>query len=105
MPDDDRERLDPPWAVAMVDGRVAAVCETARSAPSSVEAGLWVYDEYRRRGLGTAVAAAWASLATERTAFYSTNHDNLGSQGVARRLGLRPLGYLWHVSTPPTHSS
>jgi RimJ/RimL family protein N-acetyltransferase len=32
-----------------------------------------------------------------RTAFYSTSEDNLASQGVARRLGLRPLGQWWTV--------
>jgi RimJ/RimL family protein N-acetyltransferase len=91
MPEHDRA-LDEPWAAAMVEGRVAAVCETARSAPRSVEAGLWTYPSYRRRGLGSAITAAWSSLVEGRTAFYSTSSDNVASQGVARRLRLRPLG-------------
>jgi hypothetical protein len=44
------------------------------------------------RGLAAAVTAAWSAQVADRTAFYSTSEDNLASQGVARRLGLRPLG-------------
>jgi hypothetical protein len=101
MPEGDREGLGSPWAVAMVDDRVVAVCETSRSAPSSVEAGVWTYERYQRRGLGSAVVAAWASLVTDRTAFYSTSHDNRPSQAIARRLGFRPIGQMWHVSETP----
>jgi hypothetical protein len=97
MPEKDRRILIEPWVVAMVDGQVAAVCETSRSAPTSVEAGVWTYEPYRRRGLGAAVTAAWSGYVVDRTAFYSTNWDNVGSQGIARRLGLHPLGQLWHV--------
>jgi hypothetical protein len=90
--------LDPPWAVTIVDGRVAAVCETARSAPLSVEAGVWTYEPHRRRGLGTVVTGAWLDLVgADRTAFYSTSADNHASQGVARRLGLTPIGQWWQV--------
>jgi hypothetical protein len=91
--------LDPPWVVAIVDGEAAAVCETARSAPDSVEAGVWTSERFRRRGLATAVTDAWLGLvaSSERTAFYSTSDDNLGSQGVARRLGLTPIGQWWQV--------
>ena len=97
LPATDRP-LTTPWAVAVVEGRVAAVCETARSAPTSVEAGVWTYAPYRRRGLAAAVTAAWSALVTDRTAFYSTSWDNLASQGVARRLALRPIGHWWQVS-------
>ena len=83
--------------MALVDGDVAAVCETARSAPSSVEAGLWTYEPHRRRGFGAAVTAAWSTLVTDRTAFYSTSWDNHASQGVARALGLHPIGHWWQV--------
>lgn len=97
MPEHDRTSLLEPWTVAVVDGQVAAVCETARSATTSVEAGVWTYEPYRRRGLAAAVTAAWSAQVAERTAFYSTSDDNLASQGVARRLGLRPLGQWWSV--------
>lgn len=97
MPEHDRA-LPEPWVVALVDDRVAAVCETARAAPGSVEAGVWTYEPHRRRGLATAVTAAWSTLVADRTAFYSTSWDNVASQGVARRLGLHPVGQWWHVS-------
>jgi RimJ/RimL family protein N-acetyltransferase len=96
MPEADRHLVEP-WVVAIVDGKVAAVCESARSAPAAAEAGVWTYEPYRRRGLATAVTAAWTALVGDRTVFYSTAFDNLGSQGVARRLGLRPLGQWWQV--------
>jgi len=97
IPEADRS-LAAPWVVAMVDGRVAAVCETARSTPRSVEAGVWTYEPHRRQGLGAAVTAAWSARVAGRTAFYSTSWDNTASQGVARRLGLRPIGHWWQLS-------
>jgi hypothetical protein len=98
MPEADRAALSEPWSVALADGQVAAVCETARSAPASVEAGVWTYERYRRRGYAAAVVATWATTVRDRTAFYSTSWENVASQGVARRLGLRPLGQWWQVS-------
>jgi len=97
IPEADRG-LASPWVVAIVDGRVAAVCETARSTPRSVEAGVWTYEPHRRQGLGAAVTAAWSARVAGRTAFYSTSWDNTASQGVARRLGLRPIGHWWQLS-------
>lgn len=95
MPEDDRLTLRAPWAAALVEGRVAAVCETARSTRAAAEAGVWTYEPYRRRGLAAAVTAAWAGLVTGRTAFYSTTDDNQGSMAVARWLDLSPLGQWW----------
>jgi hypothetical protein len=89
--------LAPPGGVGVVDGESAAVCDTARSAPSSVEAGVWTYERHRRRGLATTVTSAWLALVGDRTAFYSTSSDNVASQGVARRLGLTPIGQWWQV--------
>jgi hypothetical protein len=97
MPERDRSSLAPPWAAVMVDGRVAAVCETARSAPRSVEAGVWTYEPFRRRGLGAAAVAAWSTLVAGRTTFYSTSADNLASQALAASLGLRPLAVWWQL--------
>ncbi len=96
IPGRDRE-LTEPWVMAVVDDQVAAICETARSAPKSVEAGVWTYEPYRGRGLAVAVTAEWSSLVSARTVFYSTSWDNVASQGVARRLGLEPLGHWWQI--------
>jgi hypothetical protein len=102
MPERDRQSLAPPWAVAVVDGQVASVCETARSAPDGVEAGVWTYESHRQQGLATAATAAWARLVAGRTVFYSTSYDNRSSQRVAQRLGLSPLGHWWtaHPAQP-----
>lgn len=97
VPAADRD-LAVPWVVALRHGEVAAVCETARSTPRAVEAGVWTYAPHRRRGLAVAVVAAWTTMVTDRSAFYSTAWDNPGSQAVARRLALRPLGHWWQLS-------
>lgn len=97
VPSADRA-LTAPWVVAVVDGQAAAVCETARSAPASVEAGVWTYEPFRRRGLAATVTAAWSALVPERTAFYSTSWDNHASQAVATRLGLPTVGHWWQLS-------
>jgi hypothetical protein len=97
LPERDRD-LAAPWVVAVVDDAVAAVCETARSAPAAAEAGVWTYEPHRRRGLGAAVTAAWSAMVADRIAFYSTSWTNLASQGVARHLRLRPLGHWWQLS-------
>lgn len=96
LPVEDRG-LAAPWVVALVDGEVAAVCETARSTPAAVEAGVWTYERFRRRGLAAAVVAAWVRAVAERTVFYSHDADNDASAGVARRLGARPIGRWWQV--------
>jgi len=96
LPTGDRH-LIPPWAIGVVGGVAAAVCETARDAPHAVEAGVWTYEPHRRQGLATAVVARWAGLVGRRTAFYSTDASNLASQAVARRLGATPVGQWWRV--------
>jgi hypothetical protein len=97
MREEDRRSLVPPWAVVVAEGSVAAVCETARSAPTSVEAGVWTYEPFRRRGFGAAAVAAWSNLVSERVVFYSTTFDNVASQRIAHSLGFRPLGHWWWV--------
>lgn len=89
-----------PWAMASVDGRVVAVCHSARLFEAGAEAGVWTHPDFRGRGHAAAVSAAWASLvaASGREPFYSTSADNRSSQRVAARLGLRPIGWLWEVS-------
>ncbi len=88
-----------PWAIAFEAERVSALCHTPRGRDSAAEAGVWTHPDDRRRGLASAVTAAWAAVARSRydVLFYSTSADNVGSQGVARRLGLRPLGWIWQL--------
>ena len=63
-------------------------------------AGLEVVGAARRRGIGMELAKSWASRVMDegKIAMYSTSSDNIASQGVAARLGLRFLGADFHVS-------
>lgn len=88
-----------PWAIAVESGRVVALCHTPRSRDRAAEAGVWTHPDDRRRGHASAVTMAWAAIACARyeVLFYSTSADNRASQGVARRLALRPIGWIWQL--------
>ena len=88
-----------PWAIAVDGSSVVALCHTPRSANGAAEAGVWTHPDARRRGHAAAVTAAWAGVAARDhdLLFYSTAEHNLASQGVARALGLRPLGWIWQL--------
>jgi RimJ/RimL family protein N-acetyltransferase len=87
------------WAITTVGQRVASICHTPRLTPHGAEAGVWTDPDFRRRGYGAAVTAAWASVmaGSGRHLFYSTSADNIASQGVAARVGARPIGWLWQL--------
>ncbi|MEV0379675.1 GNAT family N-acetyltransferase [Nonomuraea sp. NPDC050643] len=87
-----------PWTVVVEDGQVAAICHTARLTATGAEAGTWTSPPYRGRGYAAATTAVWARLLPGVHVFYSTSADNLSSQGVAARLGLRPLGWFWKLT-------
>ena len=89
-----------PWAAAVVEGSTAALCLTARQGPRGAEAGVFTAPAFRGRGLAAAVTAAWASEFPpgSRHLFYSTSVENLSSQQVAERLGLREIGRMWQFS-------
>lgn len=91
-----------PWAMAEVSDQIVSICFSPRLTRVAAEAGVRTEPEHRGRGHAAAVTAAWASLvmATGRHAFYSTSADNMSSQRVAARLGLRPIGWIWQVGPP-----
>jgi len=72
----------------------------ARLLEAGAEAGIWTPADDRRAGLAGAVAVVWWKRERSRhdTIFSSTRCDYLASRWVARKLGLRPLGWLWTVS-------
>jgi predicted GNAT family acetyltransferase len=88
--------------MAVSDGEVVSICHCARLSERGAEAGVWTDEDHRGRGLAAAVTAAWASLleGSGRVLFYSTSAENVSSQRVAARLGLREIGWMWKVSRP-----
>lgn len=89
---------DLPWRLPCLalldDGRLAAVCFSARNTPLAAEAGVDTLEEFRGRGYAPAVVAAWARAVRleGRIPLYSTSWDNLASRSVARKLGLDLYG-------------
>lgn len=83
-----------PRVVLMLDGRVVSYCHSARTSPVAAEAGVETMPEYRGRGYGAAVVAAWARAvrAQGRIPLYSTSWENHASRALARKLGLRLYG-------------
>jgi RimJ/RimL family protein N-acetyltransferase len=83
-----------PYAVVVEDDVAIAACFSARSAAEAAEAGVHTEEPFRGRGYAGMVTAAWANAirAQGRVPIYSTSWDNLASQAVARKLGLRLFG-------------
>lgn len=87
------------WAMALNGREPVSICHTPAATVAGAEAGVWTRSDHRRAGLAGAVTVAWWKRARSRhdTIFYSTRSDNFASRAVARKLGLRPLGWLWTV--------
>ncbi|MDF8357599.1 GNAT family N-acetyltransferase [Ensifer adhaerens] len=96
-----REEADfwAPWCVANVDGEIASIAFAARLTESGAELGLVTARSFRGRGLAAAATAGWSRLPSlsSRTLFYSTSRENLSSQRVAARLGLRLRGVSFRI--------
>jgi hypothetical protein len=93
-----------PWTMAIERGLVLSICHTPGPMNSNAaECGVWTHPGFRGRGYGAAVTWEWSALVrpSSRHLFYSTDAENLSSQRLARRLGLRPLGWLWRLAFPP----
>ncbi len=89
-----------PWAMSVEDRQVVALCHSSRLTARAAEAGVWTHPDFRGRGRASSVTAAWADHPGlgDRVRFYSTSTDNHASRGVAARLGLRPIGWIWKLS-------
>ncbi|MFJ2766493.1 GNAT family N-acetyltransferase [Streptomyces sp. NPDC087300] len=87
------------WAMAVRDGEPVSICHTPAANARAAEAGIWTRADHRGQGLASAAVAAWARREGSRreVLFYSTTIDNHASRGVARALGLTPLGWIWTV--------
>ena len=82
-----------------IDGHVVSICFCARRSEVAAEAGVETAAEYRGRGLGPRVTAAWAWMIREsgRLPLYSTPWTNAPSLALAKHLGLLPCGVNWSV--------
>ncbi len=81
-----------PLCFAVVrDGAAVAVCFSSRIGPRATEAEVETLPEFRGNGYAVAVTAVWARAvrAAGSIPLYTTSWENVGSRGVARRLGLR----------------
>ena len=80
-------------------GSAISICYCARLSSSGAEAGVETLEAMRGRGYATTAVAAWAVAIRERglLPLYSTSWENLGSQGVARRLGMVQYGEDWSI--------
>jgi RimJ/RimL family protein N-acetyltransferase len=89
-----------PWAMTVESGRVTALCHTSRRTDRAVEAGVWTHPDFRGQGRAAAVTGAWAGHPAlgDRIRFYSTSSDNVASRGVAAKLGLRPIGWIYQLT-------
>lgn len=90
----------PPYIGVIREGRVVAVCFSARSTGEAAEAGVETASAYRGRGLATEAVRAWAAAvqASGRVALYSTQWTNEASQRLAAGLGAHQYGEDWHLT-------
>ncbi len=82
-------------AYAVVQNQsVVSLCSSARSSSIAAEASLHTAPDFRGRGYGMEVTAAWAAEIQNqgRMALYSTAWNNFASQAVAKKLKLRQYG-------------
>ena len=88
------EDLWAPWVILMAEGEVAAMAFAARLSADGAELGLATVPKFRGRGLAARVTAAWTNLPElrSRRLFYGADQDNLASQRVVAKLGLRRIG-------------
>lgn len=80
-----------PCYAVVVGDQAVSICYSARRTGTVAEAGVDTAEVFRGRGYAALVASAWAHAirAAGITPVYSTSDDNLASQAVARKLGLR----------------
>jgi GNAT superfamily N-acetyltransferase len=89
-----------PVLAILDDDRAVSVCHCARRSEDAAEAGLYTLENYRGRGLGPRVTAAWSQAIREsgRIPLYSTSWRNAASLSVATKLGLRMYASDWSLN-------
>ena len=89
-----------PMFAATVNGDAVAVCSTVRRTSAAVQAGVETVPDFRGRGYGSTVVAAWADAVRRSgaTPLYSTSWENVASRALARSLGLTLFGADLHLT-------
>ena len=88
------------FMAVIAEGRAVAICASVCRSARAHAAGVETDPHFRGRGLATSAVAAWAAVVRQQGAvpYYGTTFDNLASQGVARRLGLRAVASEFSIS-------
>ena len=89
-----------PMTAVLQDGKAVSVCGSVRITPQAHEAGVETHPDFRGRGYGARVVAAWATAVDEmaRVPLYSTFWDNEPSRALAKKLGLIQYGVDLHFT-------
>ena len=89
-----------PFLAILHEGRAVSICCSVRITSEAHEVGVETLHAYRGRGYASDVVAQWANEVRSLGCLplYSTSWENLASQGVAKRLGLRQYGVDFHVT-------
>jgi RimJ/RimL family protein N-acetyltransferase len=93
------EQENGPVVAAIEHDRAVSICFCSRRPAQATEAGLETLEAYRGKGYATAVVAAWAAEVRRLGCIplYGTSWDNLASQAVARKLGMKLYGEDWSI--------
>ena len=88
-----------PCAAVIQNGQAVTICRSVRISNEAAEAGLETLSVYRGRGYAGLAVMAWARAVRKegRMPLYSTSWDNIASQQVAKKLGLRWYGVNFSV--------
>lgn len=80
-------------AGSIVDRQLVAIAHVSAVSPRYADVGVYTHDDWRKRGLSTHAAALVMAEVQARglTPIWSTGEDNLASQRVAVKLGVREV--------------
>ena len=89
-----------PFVALIKDNRAVSICRSARITTEAHEAGVETLEEFRGNGYANKVVLEWARRVRQmgRLPMYSTSWENVASQAVARKLGLRCYGVTFEVT-------
>lgn len=88
-----------PFLALVEENRAVSVCRSARITAEAHEAGVETLPRFRGNGFAKEVTLEWARRVQNAGAIplYSTSWENIASQGVARKLGLKCYGVTFEV--------